>query len=262
MLSAFKRTGWAFLAFFLYAQAAFAQTNLEDQLRATLVGNTFPLKSPCTSNRLTYGPQGALTADCPGGPWRVYSLFHPAKVKLRDNILEVTGTREVDVVVASDTDGKGESVFPEADPTVLTFQLAAPPSDLAAANAVLGAAFDSDKDRAESLGPYAKTLAATGPVPRGEFPRAIFSPNPEYSEEARKTKLEGDVVLSVVVNERGRVEIMRVVRRLGHGLDEEAMIAASRWKFEPAMHDGEAVAAKVAVEVSFRLYHGPRQTRP
>jgi TonB family protein len=260
MFPALRFTGWVFMAATLCTYSAVAQSSLEDQLQATLVGGTFPLKSACTLNRLIYDSRGALITDCPAGPWKVYSLFHPAKVKLRHNALEVTGRREVDVVVGAE--GKGESSFPEAGSTVLIFQLTAPLSDLASANAVVAVAFDPDKNRTESLGPYGKTLAATGPVPRGVVPRATFTPDPEYSEEARKEKFEGDVVLAVVVNERGRVEIMRVERRLGHGLDEEAIIAASQWKFEPARMDGEAVAAKIAIEVSFHLYHGPPKTHP
>jgi protein TonB len=57
----------------------------------------------------------------------------------------------------------------------------------------------------------------------------------------------------MVVDERGRPEILRVERRLGYGLDEEAIIAASQWRFEPALKDGNAVAARIAVDISFSL---------
>src|SRR3954465_12745574 len=85
-------------------------------------------------------------------------------------------------------------------------------------------------------------------------PRTLFSPDPEYSEEARKAKYQGVVVLWVIVGPDGRVHDMRVQRSLGLGLDEKAMEAVRLWKFDPARRDGQAVAVQINVEVNFRLY--------
>lgn len=85
-------------------------------------------------------------------------------------------------------------------------------------------------------------------------PRAIYDPDPEYSEEARKAKFGGIVVLSVTVDPSGRPRDIRVARSLGMGLDEKAVEAVEKWKFTPGMKDGMPVAVQVNVEVSFRLY--------
>ena len=85
-------------------------------------------------------------------------------------------------------------------------------------------------------------------------PRAIYDPNPEYSEEARKSRTQGTVVVSVIVDAAGNARNVRVVRSLGMGLDQKAIEAVERWKFQPAIKDGYAVAVRVNVEVSFRLY--------
>lgn len=85
-------------------------------------------------------------------------------------------------------------------------------------------------------------------------PRAIFAPDPEYSEEARKAKYQGTVVLFVVVGADGRPRDIRIQRSLGLGLDEKAIEAVRTWKFEPAKKDGQAVAVQVNIEVNFRLY--------
>lgn len=85
-------------------------------------------------------------------------------------------------------------------------------------------------------------------------PRAIYSPDPEYSDEARKAKYQGTVVLWVIVGPDGKVHDIRIQRSLGMGLDEKAMEAVKTWKFEPARKDGHAVAVQVNVEVNFRLY--------
>ena len=85
-------------------------------------------------------------------------------------------------------------------------------------------------------------------------PRAIYDPDPEYSEEARKNKYSGIVTLTIVVDPSGRPRDIQVVRSLGMGLDEKAVEAVEKWKFAPGMKDGMPVAVKVNVEVSFRLY--------
>jgi periplasmic protein TonB len=85
-------------------------------------------------------------------------------------------------------------------------------------------------------------------------PRAIYDPEPEYSDEARRVKHQGIVVLSVVVDKQGQARDIRVARSLGMGLDEKAVDAVRRWRFSPGMKDGIPVAVQVNVEVSFRLY--------
>ncbi len=85
-------------------------------------------------------------------------------------------------------------------------------------------------------------------------PRTIFSPDPQYSDEARKAKYQGTVVLWMVVTPDGRARDIKVARSLGMGLDEKAIEAVRTWKFEPAMKDGHAVAVQINVEVNFRLY--------
>jgi len=85
-------------------------------------------------------------------------------------------------------------------------------------------------------------------------PRALYAPDPEYSEEARKAKFQGTCVLWLVVGPDGRARDIRVTRSLGLGLDEKAIEAVKQWKFEPAMKDGKPVAVEINVEVSFRLY--------
>jgi TonB family protein len=85
-------------------------------------------------------------------------------------------------------------------------------------------------------------------------PVVLYDPDPEYSEEARKAKYQGTVILWVVVGADGRPQNMRVVRSLGLGLDEKAIEAVKKWKFKPGMKNGQAVPVQVNVEVSFRLY--------
>jgi periplasmic protein TonB len=85
-------------------------------------------------------------------------------------------------------------------------------------------------------------------------PRAIYDPEPEYSEEARKAKYQGRVLLWVIVGQDGRPRDIHVQRSLGMGLDEKAIEAVRQWRFEPSTKDGKPVPVQVNIEVSFRLY--------
>jgi len=85
-------------------------------------------------------------------------------------------------------------------------------------------------------------------------PRALYTPEPEFSEEARKAKYQGVVVLTIIVGTDGRVYSPRILRSLGMGLDEKAIEGVKTWKFDAARKDGHPVAVEMNVEVAFNLY--------
>lgn len=84
-------------------------------------------------------------------------------------------------------------------------------------------------------------------------PQVLYKVDPEYSEEARKAKYSGTVVLQLVVDGTGRARDIRVVRSLGLGLDEKAIEAVNKWKFRPGLRNGQPVAVQATIEVNFRL---------
>ena len=81
----------------------------------------------------------------------------------------------------------------------------------------------------------------------------IWKIEPEYSEEARRAKLQGTVVLYLEVDSEGRPRNLKVHQSLGLGLDEKALDAVRQWKFRPGRADGKPVATSALVEVNFRL---------
>lgn len=85
-------------------------------------------------------------------------------------------------------------------------------------------------------------------------PKPIISPDPEYTKAARKAKRQGIVVLWMVVGADGLPRDIKVIRSLDVGLDQKAMEAVRKWRFEPATRDGVPVAVQINVEVDFRLY--------
>jgi periplasmic protein TonB len=87
------------------------------------------------------------------------------------------------------------------------------------------------------------------------MPSCIYCPDPQYSDEARKAKYQGVVVLMVVITLDGRATNIQVVKSPGLGLDEKAIEAVRQWKFRPAVGPGgKSVATQVPIEVTFRLF--------
>jgi len=112
-------------------------------------------------------------------------------------------------------------------------------------------------NRSESAPSGAGASPAAGttppPLPYTRAPILLFKKEAEYSEEARKAKYQGMVLLDVEVDTSGKATNIRVARSLGLGLDEKAIEAVRQWRFKPAEKDGTPVSAQVELEVSFRL---------
>jgi TonB family protein len=84
-------------------------------------------------------------------------------------------------------------------------------------------------------------------------PTLIYRVDPEYSEEARKARFQGTVILETLVRKDGFVDLIHVVRSLGFGLDQNAIDAVKKWKFRPGMKNGAPVDVPLRIEVSFNL---------
>ncbi|MGH9413445.1 MAG: energy transducer TonB [Terriglobales bacterium] len=94
----------------------------------------------------------------------------------------------------------------------------------------------------------AGTVAATDPIP-------IFKPDPEYTDAARKARFQGTCVVQVVIGSNGMVSDPRVVQALGLGLDQKAVEAVLKWRFEPARDKhGKPIAVLATIDINFHLY--------
>jgi TonB family protein len=84
-------------------------------------------------------------------------------------------------------------------------------------------------------------------------PQLIYKVEPEFSEEARKAKFSGMVVLAIEVDASGKARGFRVIESPGLGLEEKAIDAVKQWRFRPGYVDGKPVVTTATVQVSFRL---------
>lgn len=101
-------------------------------------------------------------------------------------------------------------------------------------------------DRDGGVGISGSTAGLTPPV-------VIYQVHPDFSEEARKAKYQGTVLVTVEVDASGKPRNARVVQSVGMGLDERAVQAVLQWRFKPGRFNGRPVAVPARIEVNFRL---------
>jgi TonB family protein len=110
---------------------------------------------------------------------------------------------------------------------------------------------------AEEQGPQDPGSASLTPRKVGgavSAPTLAYQVSPQYTDQAKKAKLNGIVLLSLVVDAQGLPQNVRVVRGVGMGLDEKAIEAVKQYKFKPAMENGEPVPVQLNMEVNFKIF--------
>lgn len=144
------------------------------------------------------------------------------------------GSKGARGVVASSGFGNGTAIADNRVPTAHTVQQSGfGDADVAAAPTV----------RSQSAPALAKVVPA----------EILTKPTPTYTDEARNLKIEGEVLLEVVLEASGRLRVVRVVRGLGHGLDDNAVKAALQIHFKPAMRDGQPSDSTAVLHIIFQL---------
>jgi len=101
----------------------------------------------------------------------------------------------------------------------------------------------ASQPKAKSAEPVVKTLPA----------EITFKPRPVYTDEGRQLKIEGEVLVEVVFSATGQIRVLKVVRGLGHGLDESAVRAAEKIQFKPALRDGHPADFEAVLHIVFQL---------
>jgi TonB family protein len=110
---------------------------------------------------------------------------------------------------------------------------------------------DLKEDPAKSI---AQAFATIADLKKGSFPRCIYCPRADFSEDALQQKLGGVVMLSAIIDVDGLAWDIKVEKKLGYGLDEKASDAVFTWKFKPAEGpDGKPMAVRLPIEVQFHL---------
>lgn len=101
--------------------------------------------------------------------------------------------------------------------------------------------------------PQPKAAKLTEPAVKTLPAEITYKPRPLYTEEGRKLKIEGEVLLQVVFTATGQIHVVKVVRGLGHGLDESAIQAAEKIQYKPALKNGQPADFEAVIHVVFQL---------
>ena len=107
---------------------------------------------------------------------------------------------------------------------------------------------DAEAVVASASRPKTETLA-----PKMVPAEILVKPLPIYTDEAKKLRIEGEVLLEVVFESSGKLRVVRIIRGLGHGLDEAAVQAAEQIHFKPALRDGQPADSTAVLHIVFQL---------
>lgn len=245
----------AFLALFL-VPAAYA-ASLNDELGQRYKNQVLALRSPFVHGDQIFDSTGH-PLNSSSSPWQLYGGILIRAVKLSSNTLELEGPR----IALVDSKNENAGVIPLGKNIRVQIRLGAPLNSFDDARALLNRVFYLDANDLTHAVPEFRRVENNSEdeplhhVGKDEVrpPVATYTPEPEFSEEARRAQFQGTLVLSIVLDKTGNVSRIRIVRPLGMGLDEQAAETVKTWRFKPATKDGEPVAIEMNIEVAFHLY--------
>lgn len=239
---------------------ALADSELKDTLKKTYEKHILVLRTPLQTGDQEFDSAGKPLKEPPANKWRVYGPLLINGIKVDATRLRLEGVR---VSSPSSLKPAKEMLLQSGKTIKIDIHLDHPLGSADEAQDILGRVFFLELKKAEfPLPEYRRPDEITSgdqniqkvDQKRVFAPKPIYVPDPDFSEQARKAKYGGTVVLAVVVDSQGRVSRVKLLRPLGMGLDEKAMEKIATWRFDPAMRNGQPVAVEVNVEVSFNLY--------
>jgi TonB family protein len=266
--------------------SAWASDSLNNQLNSDYAGKVLTLRRFYGGEHLSFHSDGSLKTSAPVGPWTLDAQIEVQKIELHGDLLIIKGRRIHrifdaqlkpldELTTVENPQDKQQKDLEKALRRLkaeIEIELPSERPDEKDVMAAMHAVFLTNSESMVDIVPsywrayFAKQEGKPAP-PQGNGPMNSFKPrggmspphiayqsDPEYSDEARKAKHQGTIVLSLAVDASGAPKDLQIVRPLGLGLDEKSIESVSKWTFRPARKDGEPVSVLINVEVNFRLY--------
>jgi TonB family protein len=233
--------------------------SLKDALHHKYKNQILALRSPFTAGDQKFDSAGHSLTAAPNSGWLIYGGIYVEKLNLSSDTLRLDGPR----VGVTDEKKKGKPVLVRFSKSQrIEIHLDQPLKSFEDAQAVLGRVFFLGADAAEHAKPeFRRADDTTADDQIYDYhqdgvsaPKPTFTPEPDFSEEARRAKFQGEVKLSIVVDKAGNVARIRVDKVSGHGLDEQSMQAIKAWRFTAGTRNGEPVAVRELISVGFSLH--------
>jgi TonB family protein len=268
--------------------------DVEKQLKSKYQGKVLTLRHFYNGEHLRFSPDGNLLGEAEIGPWTVDAQLLVKSIYLHGRILSIEGRRLFMFFDADTKQFREVSAVRKGDPAAKLFTTLrdrGSPRDLAPQQHVeieIELASETPDPKEISLATNIIFLGPTEPlatvVPsfwRSYFarqegqtehepffdepvyrakqsgvsaPHAIYMPDPEYCEPARRAGYQGMVAMSFVVDNDGTPKDIQITKPAGLGLDEKSVEALGSWKFQPGQREARPVPVETSVEMSFRLY--------
>jgi TonB family protein len=280
---------WALISWLVAPLSVFAfdGNNLEHELRAKYQGQVVMLRNFYCGRELEFDAQSNLVGGGQPGAWTVCRDVKVEELKVHGDKLRIFGQRVYlrydesqkqfrDVTLDESEKDKGTERYKnllKSQKVMIEMQLPSA-ADSAAMQTLLDKVFYTSEQEFLDSPPQLwhkffhvlekreeSGTQSSSPEPIEKFgakdqkpPHAEYTPDPDFSDEARLAKYKGTAVFDTVIDANGNIARIAVKRPLGMGLDEKAEAKISLWKFRPAEKDGRAVPVEVNVEVSFNLY--------
>lgn len=263
----------------LHTLSLHAGISIKDALAAKFMKRAVFIRGFYSNDDLTFDSQGNAIGHPVAGPWSL-ALFQIEKLKIEKHQIRFEGYRVASVF---DTETRKFKTIPLKDPerirvTIVADAGSAPPDSIEdLVNRVLPSRLDAAdvpdywrdffNGKAQQFRPRTEYAGAIpgerlegdavyspGALSGVSPPKVIMKEEPDYSEEARKSRIQGTTVMKLFVDKAGLPQDIQVVRPIGFGLDDRAVSAARRWRFKPAMLKGAPVPVQISLEVEFRLF--------
>jgi len=279
------------LTMLVFHPSALGRSSFEGSVSQQLKGTTLTLRRPYEGNELKFDAMGRVVGDISIGPWTTCSQVRVNRVRVSSATLRIEGRRvnlffdpigkrfrDVASVQKNEPAAamfhvrKGEGL--PGDPVRIEVSLPKVEVSLDKLMATLHLVFlEPHESPAATAAPYwqrffaqqegrAFTSSETEGIEVYEarsgngilMPHATYSPDPEYSEDARRAGFHGSLTLSLVVDTDGKPRDIQIATPAGLGLDEKSVGAAKAWTFEPGQKNGKAVNVRINIEMTFSLY--------
>src|SRR5215469_6202645 len=260
-----------FALFLIISAAAVAASgeDIQHSLTDEYKGRILALRHPFKGTDQQYDVSGNVLSSNSEGPWTVFGRIRIEEIHVESTRLRIKGTR---LQYQFDQQTKDLVPVPTKEHLKLDIALAKPLSSETEADSTLASVFaltdqavldtapqfwvqylsshlastTSDKPKQSSSAKEATRPLSDGKIHRvGEkevtAPKPIYTPEPEFTDFARKAHYQGTLTMSTVIGPDGLPRKVSIVRPLGMGLDENAVAAVSTWRFQPATLNGEPV---------------------
>jgi TonB family protein len=233
-----------------------AADELENQIVKQYQNQVLGLRAPIGEAGQELDSAGKPVEASSGSPWTLYSgLLFVKKVSLKADSLNLEG----DPLISFDA--RRTAGLQLGQPLKIRIHLEHQLRSADEAQQLMDRVFFLDTESLKRAKPeYRRSGATDEPIYHvGQdkvirYPMSKYTPEPEMSEEARRAKYQGTVVVRVVVDKNGLVSRIAVVRSLGMGLDAEAVSTIRKWRFQPATREGQPVAVELNIETTFHLF--------